>query len=218
MKSYLLGIIVVMVMSMAYAVQNDAEITVRFFVFQKSFPQGLWEGVLFSASAVIMWFFSVFASIELYSANKKKTKELSKRIEDLESEKKTIFAALQQLSGKTEGQCEAPDSVCASESGALPAKRSEVLSQQAEPSAPLIQQQAEDKPEALKKPFFRLPSFGSLFSRKPKPEAAGMGKSAPTPSPSSCEIDDAADDGSAACEMPSEADGGESSEKETFPG
>ena len=100
MKSYLLGLLVAVVMSAIYVTNNADEISVNFLRFNTTFHQGIWEVFVFALGALIMWFFSVFASLETYYSNSKKTKELSKKIEELESEKKSLFAALENLGNK----------------------------------------------------------------------------------------------------------------------
>ncbi|MDR3280546.1 MAG: lipopolysaccharide assembly protein LapA domain-containing protein [Synergistaceae bacterium] len=103
MKSYLLGIIVVMVLSAVYAMSNTAEVTVQFLMLEKTFPsQGIWELILFSTGALLMWFFSVGASIEQYCANRKKTKELSQKVKELEDDKKALLGALHRTGGEPE--------------------------------------------------------------------------------------------------------------------
>jgi uncharacterized integral membrane protein len=97
MKSYILGLIVAMILSVAYAFQNTITVTVNFFGIQKDFSQGVWEVILFSAGALIMWVFSVCASIETYLKYRKKTKELRNTITTLEEEKKSLWNTLQRL-------------------------------------------------------------------------------------------------------------------------
>jgi uncharacterized integral membrane protein len=100
MTNYFLGIFVELIISAAYANGNTEQITVNFLIFQQSFPQGIWEMLLFSLGAILMWIFSVGASIESYTANRKKIKEMNKKITDLEDEKKSLLVTLQNLGGK----------------------------------------------------------------------------------------------------------------------
>ncbi|MDR1470950.1 MAG: LapA family protein [Synergistaceae bacterium] len=97
MRSYILAIAVAMLLAAIYAFQNAAEISVSFFMFERSFPQGVWEAILFSLGAVLMWLFSILATFETYSKNRKTTKDLNKRIADLEEEKKSLLGALQHV-------------------------------------------------------------------------------------------------------------------------
>jgi uncharacterized membrane protein YciS (DUF1049 family) len=110
MKSYLLGIVAAMILSAAYALSNTAEITVKFLNLQRTFNQGLWEIIVFGCGVLIMWFISVCASIETYIKNRKKTKELTKRVAQLEDERKSLLAALRSFGWKDRGENESPDS------------------------------------------------------------------------------------------------------------
>ena len=97
MKSYFLGIVVAIALSVIYVTYNTAEITINYLGFQASVNQGLWDVFLFSIGAIIMWVLSIGASFESYSANKKRARELNQKIEDLENEKKSLLAALQNI-------------------------------------------------------------------------------------------------------------------------
>jgi uncharacterized integral membrane protein len=94
MKSYILGIVVAMILSVAYALSNTAEITVKFFNLQTTFPQGMWEVIVFALGILIMGLISICESIESYVKNRKKTKELTKRIAQLEDERKSLLTTL----------------------------------------------------------------------------------------------------------------------------
>ena len=54
-------------------------------------PQGVWEVVLFSTGAAVMWFFSLFSVFEVRSKLKKQLKEKDEKIAALEQEKKAIL-------------------------------------------------------------------------------------------------------------------------------
>jgi uncharacterized integral membrane protein len=97
MRSYLLGIVVAVLLSAVYAFSNTGEVSVRFLNLEHDFPQGIWEICLFAAGALIMWFFSVAASFELYAANRKKNRETAKKIAELEDEKKSLLTTLQHI-------------------------------------------------------------------------------------------------------------------------
>jgi uncharacterized membrane protein YciS (DUF1049 family) len=97
MKSYFLGIVVAIALSAVYVTYNTAEITVNYLGFQATFNQGIWDVFLFGAGAIIMWVLSLAASFETYTANKKRTQELNKKIEELENEKKSLLSALENI-------------------------------------------------------------------------------------------------------------------------
>ena len=97
MRSYILAIAVSMLLAAAYAFQNTSEITVRFFAFQRAFPQGVWEIVLFSIGALLMWFFSILASIETHTTHRSQVKERDKKIAELEAEKSSLLNAFRHL-------------------------------------------------------------------------------------------------------------------------
>ncbi|MCR5336805.1 MAG: LapA family protein [Synergistes sp.] len=94
MKSYILAIVLTMFLSALFAFQNIDDVTVRFLIFEKVFPQGVWEVVLFSTGAAIMWFFSLFSVFEVRSKLKKEIKARDEKIEALEREKKAIIDSL----------------------------------------------------------------------------------------------------------------------------
>jgi uncharacterized integral membrane protein len=100
MKSYLLGILVTMIISAVYAISNTEQITVNFLMLNTALPQGIWEIILFSLGALLMWLFSVGASIEMYSSNRKAAKEMKAKIAELEDEKKSLLLTLQNLGGR----------------------------------------------------------------------------------------------------------------------
>lgn len=80
-----------------YAFQNASEITVRFLMFQRAFPQGVWEVVLFSIGAVLMWLFSILASVETHKKHRKEMKARDKRISELEEERASLLNAFKYL-------------------------------------------------------------------------------------------------------------------------
>ena len=94
MKSYILAIVVTMFLSALFAFRNIGEVTVRFLFFEWTLPQGVWEVVLFSSGAAIMWFFSLFSVFEVRSRYKKELKAKDEKIASLEQEKKTILESL----------------------------------------------------------------------------------------------------------------------------
>lgn len=94
MRSYALAITASMLLSAIYVFQNVGDVTVRFFIFEHVFPQGVWEALLFSAGAVLMWFFSIFASIELRVNYRSQIKDRDKKIKVLEEEKASLLSAI----------------------------------------------------------------------------------------------------------------------------
>jgi uncharacterized integral membrane protein len=97
MRSYILAIAVSMLLAAVYAFQNTSEIAVRFLMFERLLPQGVWEIILFSLGAVIMWFFSILASVEIHSAHRSQVNERDKKIAALEEEKSSLLNAFKYL-------------------------------------------------------------------------------------------------------------------------
>ena len=54
-----------MFLSALFAFQNIGDVTVKFVFWQWTLPQGVWEVVLFSTGAAVMWFFSLFSVFEV---------------------------------------------------------------------------------------------------------------------------------------------------------
>ncbi|MDL2297939.1 LapA family protein [Synergistaceae bacterium OttesenSCG-928-D05] len=94
MKSYILAVAITMFLSALYAFQNVGDVSVRFLVFHWVLPQGVWEILLFASGAVLMWVFSLFASVEGRSKYKKQLKEKDEKIAAIEKEKATLFESL----------------------------------------------------------------------------------------------------------------------------
>lgn len=91
MKSYVLAIVLTMFLSALFAFQNIGDVTVKFVFWQWTLPQGVWEVVLFSTGAAVMWFFSLFSVFEVRLKLKKQLKEKDDKIAALEQEKKAIL-------------------------------------------------------------------------------------------------------------------------------
>lgn len=103
MRSYALAIAASMLLAAIYVFQNDAgEVTVRFLIFERVFPQGVWEVLLFSVGAVVMWVFSILASLELRASYRGKIKERDKKIQTLEDEKSSLLGAISKMGAKAE--------------------------------------------------------------------------------------------------------------------
>lgn len=91
MKSYILAIAITMFLSALYAFQNIGDVTVKFFVFERTFPQGVWDVLLFASGAVLMWIFSVFSSMESKGKYKKIIKEKDEKIASAEKERAVLL-------------------------------------------------------------------------------------------------------------------------------
>lgn len=102
MKSTMLAIVITMFISALYSFQNLDPIKVKFFVFEGSFPQGVWEVVLFCAGVVLMWIFSMFASLETRGKYKKLLKEKDEKLKAADEEKKSIIASVAAASKNSE--------------------------------------------------------------------------------------------------------------------
>jgi uncharacterized integral membrane protein len=95
--TYILAIAFSVLLSAVYAFQNAADVYVKFLMFERSFPQGVWEALLFSAGVLLMWIFSIVASLEVRSKYKAKIKERDVKIAALEEEKKSLLSAFNNL-------------------------------------------------------------------------------------------------------------------------
>jgi uncharacterized integral membrane protein len=190
MKSYILTIVVVMILSAVYALSNTAEITVQFLTLQTTFPQGLWEVIVFACGVLIMGIASISASVETYVKNRKKGKELTKRIAQLEDERKSLLGALTSFGwkshdeGEPQGSSEPnsrreeasvaaktvydPDSHRAPEHPREPEGKV-VLDKRELSGGTEPRENAEVKPSFLAK---LISSISSVFKREKKPEAA----------------------------------------------
>ena len=80
-----------MFLSALFAFQNIGDVTVKFVFWQWTLPQGVWEVVLFSTGAAVMWFVSLVSVFEVRSKLKKQLKEKDDKIAALEQEKKAIL-------------------------------------------------------------------------------------------------------------------------------
>lgn len=94
MKSYALAIAVAMLLAAVYAFQNTGEVLVKFLVWELSFPQGIWEVMLFAAGGVLMWLVSLFAMVESRSKYVRQIKEKDAKIRELESERSSLMEAI----------------------------------------------------------------------------------------------------------------------------
>ncbi|AER66350.1 hypothetical protein Tlie_0615 [Thermovirga lienii DSM 17291] len=109
MRSYALAIAVAMLVSALYAFQNSQEVLVKFFSWERTLPQGVWEVLIFAAGGVLMWLVSLFALMESRAKLVKQLKEKDKRIKELETEKESLIRAIGETK-KTYGLGEEPSS------------------------------------------------------------------------------------------------------------
>ncbi|MDR1651927.1 MAG: LapA family protein [Synergistaceae bacterium] len=169
MKSYFLCFLVLMVLSAVYTISNTADVTVRFFTIEKVFSQGLWEILLFLSGALIMWLFSVGAEIEVYRENRKKARELARKVKELEDEKHALLVTLQRLGG-------AADPTPAIQDAGIDPKTSKETAPQALPAVSEDSQRLEQKSgDKHAKPA--LSDFFAKFFGKSNPPAAAPAES-----------------------------------------
>src|SRR6056297_2298522 len=86
MRSYGLGIAFCMVLAAIYAFQNTSEIIVRFIIWERAMPQGVWEIILFAVGAVAMWFISLSAVMEIRGRHSRLIKDQKETINTMETE------------------------------------------------------------------------------------------------------------------------------------
>lgn len=94
MKSYILAIAFAMFLSALFAFQNVGDVTVRFLLFERVFPQGVWEVLLFCSGAILMWIFSIFSQFETRGKYKKLLKEKDEKIAGIEKEKAALLESI----------------------------------------------------------------------------------------------------------------------------
>ncbi len=94
MKSYALAVALAMLLAAVYAFQNAGEIIVRFLVWERTIPQGIWEVLLFAAGGILMWLVSLFALMETRGKYVRQVREKEKKIRELEEEKASLLAAM----------------------------------------------------------------------------------------------------------------------------
>lgn len=92
MKSYALAVALAMLLAATYAFQNTGEILVRFLVWERTIPQGIWDVLLFAAGGVLMWLVSLFALLETRRKYVRQIREKDKRIKELEEERTSLMA------------------------------------------------------------------------------------------------------------------------------
>mgnify|MGYP001769832797 FL=1 len=94
MKSYALAILLSMLVAAGYAFQNTGDVVVRFMMWEKTLPQGLWDILLFAAGGLLMWIVSLASLVEIRGALQRKIKDQEERIRLLEQEKQQLIEAL----------------------------------------------------------------------------------------------------------------------------
>lgn len=94
MKSYALAVALAMLLAAVYAFQNAGEIIVRFLVWERTIPQGIWEVLLFAAGGILMWLVSLSALMETRGKYVRQVREKEKKIRELEEEKASLLAAM----------------------------------------------------------------------------------------------------------------------------
>jgi uncharacterized integral membrane protein len=93
-KSTILAVALAMMAAALYAFQNAGEVTVKFLIFERLFPQGIWEVLLFSMGAAIMWVVSLIAHLETRSKFRKVIRDMEKRMGRMEEERTSLLGAL----------------------------------------------------------------------------------------------------------------------------
>lgn len=94
MRSYTVAIAFAMLLSAIFSYQNPGDVTVRFLVWTRQIPQGVWEVSVFAAGCVLMWIVSVSAHIEGRGRFRKVIREQADRIARLEEERADILKAI----------------------------------------------------------------------------------------------------------------------------
>ncbi|HCA40417.1 MAG TPA: DUF1049 domain-containing protein [Aminobacterium sp.] len=94
MRSYALAIGLAMLLSAIYAFQNTGEVAVKFLIWTRQVPQGIWEVAVFAGGCVLMWLVSLSAAFESRGKYKKKMRELEEQVKKLEDERTSLLNAL----------------------------------------------------------------------------------------------------------------------------
>ena len=84
MRSYALAIAFSVLLAAVYAFQNPGDVTVRFLVWTREVPQGVWEAAVFAGGCVLMWVVSLSAFLELRTSYRSRFKEQDMKIKKLE--------------------------------------------------------------------------------------------------------------------------------------
>lgn len=94
MRSYALAIAFSVLLAAVYAFQNPGDVTVRFLVWTREVPQGVWEAAVFAGGCVLMWVVSLSAFLELRTSYRSRFKEQDMKIKKLEEERISILRAI----------------------------------------------------------------------------------------------------------------------------
>lgn len=116
MRSYGLGIAFGMIMAAIFAFQNTADVVVRFLVWERVLPQGVWEVALFAAGAVAMWVISLSAFFEIKGRNSRLLKDqketigiMEQEVKDLRDERNTLIIALRKSGEYSDSETQRSD-------------------------------------------------------------------------------------------------------------
>ncbi len=94
MRSYALAIAFSVLLAALYAFQNPGDVTVRFLLWTRDVPQGVWEAAVFAGGCVLMWVVSLSAFLELRTSYRSRFKEQDLKIKKLEEERLSILRAI----------------------------------------------------------------------------------------------------------------------------
>ena len=94
MRSYTVAIAFAVLVSAIFSYQNPGDVTIRFLVWTRQLPQGVWEVAAFSAGCVLRWIVSLSAHLEGRARFRKIIREQAERIAKLEEDRANILKAL----------------------------------------------------------------------------------------------------------------------------
>ncbi|MBN1334028.1 MAG: LapA family protein [Synergistales bacterium] len=116
MRSYGLGIAFCMLLAALFAYQNPGDLVIRFLVWERVLPQGVWEIALFVAGVIAMWIISLSAILETRNKNAHQLKDQKERIDTLEKElavtrdeRNSLMMALKRAGGELPTEMERSD-------------------------------------------------------------------------------------------------------------
>ena len=94
MRSFTVAIAFAVLVSAVFSYQNPGDVTIRFLVWTRQLPQGVWEVAVFSAGCVLMWIVSLSAHLEGRARFRKIIREQTERIAKLEDDRANILKAI----------------------------------------------------------------------------------------------------------------------------
>ena len=94
MRSYTVAIAFAVLVSAVFSYQNPGDVTIRFLVWTRQLPQGVWEVAVFSAGCVLMWIVSLSAHLEGRARFRKIIREQTERVAKLEDDRANILKAI----------------------------------------------------------------------------------------------------------------------------